>query len=101
MTEAERWVRERFPDAPPELLESMSEAVRAHPGAVPEALAQGALDLYGRVAAGKGGRDDALPLLAADALLTHAFEALTENELERVESAAEAWGAAALQGLVR
>lgn len=101
MSDAERWIRERFPEAPPELLDSMAGAVRDRTGPLPEALAEGAFALYARVAAGPGSREDALPLLAADALLTHAFEALAETELERVESAAEAWGAAALQGLAR
>lgn len=99
MSDAEGWIRERFPDAPPELLDCMSHAVSTHPGALADALARGALELYARVARGSGGREDALPLLAADALLTHAFEALAEAELDGVETAAVEWGPAALQRL--
>lgn len=99
MSEAERWIRARFPAAPPELVDAMASAVDGAPEPVPEALAEGAMVLYGRVAAGSGGREDALPLLAADALLTHAFEALAESDLDRVEAAAEQWGVPALERL--
>ena len=78
MTAAERWLRDRLAAAPPALLESMTAALPAGAGQVPEDLIEGALALYGSVARGSGGREDALPLLAADALLTHAFEAQAE-----------------------
>lgn len=45
---------------------------------IPRTLAAAALRLYGEVAGGSGGREDALPLLAADALFTHAFQAQAE-----------------------
>lgn len=81
MTHAERWLEGRLAQAPPDLVASM---VAALPGAeatertVPEVLIEAALGLYGSVARGSGGREDALPLLAADALFTHAFEAQAE-----------------------
>ena len=100
MTDAERWVRQRFPGAPAELVEAMAEAARAHPGPVPEALARAAMDLYARVSNGAGDRGDALPLLAADALLTHAFEALAESGLASLEESASRWGTPALSALL-
>jgi hypothetical protein len=80
---AERWLRERVPDSPAPLLRTMLEALppeggEVEPSGVPGALAAGALHLYREVVRGSGGREDALPLLAADALLTHAFQAQAE-----------------------
>ena len=92
MSAAESWLRERVPDAPAELLATMIASVPADAASVPDALAAGALALYRRVAAGTGGREDALPLLAADALLTHAFEAQAERDAGGVEALAERWG---------
>jgi hypothetical protein len=89
---AEGWLRERVPDAPPELLATMIAAVDHGPAPVPDALAAGALALYRRVASGGGGREDALPLLAADALLTHAFEAQAEIDPAGLERLASRWG---------
>ena len=78
MTAAELWLRGRGEGVPPALLRSMLEALPAEEGFVPEALAGAALTLYAQVARGTGDRTDALPLLAADALFTHAFEAQAE-----------------------
>jgi hypothetical protein len=80
VTPAERWLREHLADAPPELLEAMAAALPAEPDPeagpdVSEALFRAGTALYARVLAGRGGREDALPLLAADALFTHALEA--------------------------
>jgi hypothetical protein len=67
---------------------------------VPDALAAGALALYARLPE-TGGRADALPLLAADALFTHALEAQAEADPHGVGALAERMGAAgALAGLV-
>ena len=101
MTDAERWIRERLVDTPAELLEAMCDAAAVHPLPVPEALARGALDLYERLARGAGDRSDALPLLAADALLTHAFEALAEIDLPGIEAASRRWGATPLSAWVQ
>ena len=97
MTPAEAWVRERLEDAPPALLETMLAALPADADLpVPEALAQGALGLYARLLADGGGVDrrDALPLLAADALFTHALEAQAEIDPDGVPALAERIGAA-------
>jgi hypothetical protein len=60
---------------------------------IPDALAEGALALYARVVAGSGGREDALPLLAADALLTHAFEAQAQLDPAGILALAQRLGA--------
>jgi hypothetical protein len=81
VTTAERWLRDHLADAPEELLEAMAAALHAAPDPVaddddvPEALLRAATALYARVLDGCGGREDAFPLLAADALFTHALEA--------------------------
>jgi hypothetical protein len=76
VTPAEQWLRERLPAAPSRLLEAMIAALPASATSVPDALAEGALTLYAEVLRGTGCREDALPLLAADALLTHTFQEL-------------------------
>ena len=94
MTAAERWLRERLPAAPAALTEAMLAALPGEPLEVPEALAAGAAALYRRVVEeGSGGREDALPLLAADALLTHAFQAQAETAPEGLAALAARWGA--------
>ena len=103
MTPAERWVRARLAGAPPALLETILAALPEDGGLpVPDALAEGALALYARLLAGGAGadREDALPLLAADALFTHALEAQAEADPDGVPALAERIGAAgALAGL--
>ena len=95
MTGAERWLRGHVADAPPALVEAMAGALSADEGeGVPDALAAGALRLYRRVLGGTGGREDALPLLAADALLTHALQAQAELDPDGVAGFARRWGAA-------
>ncbi|HEX6926208.1 MAG TPA: hypothetical protein VF167_12380 [Longimicrobiaceae bacterium] len=75
MSTAENWLRSRVGKVPPSLLECMVKALPQEASGTPEALVDGALHLYDQVVRGSGGREDALPLLAADALFTHAFEA--------------------------
>lgn len=99
MSPAERWLRERLAGAPPALLDAMIAALPPGGGdSVPEALAAGAVSLYERVLAGTGGREDALPLLAADALMTHALEACAETDAESVADFARRWGGAGRLG---
>lgn len=98
MTPAERWVRERLADAPPRLLEVMAGALPREAPSVPDALAEGALRLYAGVVERSGGREDALPLLAADALLTHAFQARAEADPDGLEDFAGRWGGAGRLG---
>ena len=73
-------LRERLRDAPPALLETMAGALPPTAASAAEGMMNGALRLYRGVAGGEGGRADALPLLAADALFTHAFEAQAEDD---------------------
>jgi hypothetical protein len=98
VTAAERWLRERLSDAPPRLLESMLAALPPEAPSVPDALAEGALRLYEAVGRGPGGREDALPLLSADALLTHAFQAQAESDPAGVAELAARWGGAGRLG---
>lgn len=102
MTAAE-WVRGRLGDTPPALLDAMLGALPDDPAlSVADALAAGAIRLYrDLLAAGAGARrEDALPLLAADALLTHALEAQAEIDPDGVPALADGIGASgALAGL--
>ena len=91
--ETEGWLRDRAADAPPVLLDAMLSAIPREIQPVPEALAGAALLLYQQVLAGNGGREDALPLLAADALLTQAFEAQAELDPDGIARLADCWGA--------
>lgn len=101
MTPAETWLRARLSDAPAELLDAMAAALPADADAdapVPDVLAAAALALLERVATSSGGREDALPLLTADALLTHALEAQAEADPAGVAAFAERWGGAGRMG---
>lgn len=91
------WLQAHLADAPADLLSTMAEAVASFDRLpVAEALAKGASVLYAEVVQGTGRREDALPLLAADALLTHAFEAQAELDPERLSTVAMDWTAAEL-----
>lgn len=94
MKPGEGWIRDRLAGAPARLLDEMIGALPSSAVSEPESLAEGALALYARVLEGRGGRKDALPLLAADALLTHAHEACAESDPEGLEAFAERWGGA-------
>ncbi len=94
MSPAEGWIRELLAEAPPALLDAMAAALPPDAPSVPDALAGGAAMLLDRVARGSGGREDALPLLAADALLTHAFQAQAEADPAGVAALAARWGGA-------
>lgn len=93
MSAAADWLHARLAGAPPTLLDRMVAAL-PEDGRVPEALAAGAMSLYDQLLRGAGGREDALPLLAADALLTHALEAAAEMDADGVGEFADAWGGA-------
>lgn len=100
MRAGEGWIRERLPQAPPRLVAAMVAALPARAESDADALAEGALALLRSVAGGAGGREDALPLLAADALLTHAFQARAEADPDGVEAFAGHWGGAGRLGEV-
>jgi hypothetical protein len=99
VTPAAAWVRERLGDCPPALLAAMIEALPADASLpVPEAMAHAAVALLGTL----GGlrRAEALPLMAADALLTHAFHAQAEADPEGLAALAERFGAAGALGAI-
>jgi GAF domain-containing protein len=101
VTDAERWLRRNAADAPPALLDAMLGALSADAGeAVPDALAAGALRLYHALLRTSGGREDALPLLAADALLTHSLQAQAEIDPDGVDAFSRRWGAAGALSLL-
>jgi hypothetical protein len=93
MNEAERWLRSRVPGAPAQLLTTMISALPETADSLPDALAAASVRLYAQVVDGAGGREDALPLLAADALLTHAFQAQAEIDASGLAALADRWSA--------
>ena len=98
MSAPREWLRARLAGCPPELLQAMVDAVPDESPSVAESLAQGAVALLRQVATGSGGRENALPLLAADALLTHACEAQLEEDPGGLQALAERWGAGGALG---
>ena len=73
------WLAARRPVAPPTLVEPMTRWLSDSPASLPEHLALAGHALLDRVLARPdGGRELALDLLAADALVTYAFEAQAE-----------------------
>lgn len=90
-------MRGRLGDCPPALLAAMIEALPADASLpVPEAMAGAAVALLGSMDGVR--REQALPLLAADALLTHAFAAQAEADPEGLAALAERFGAAGALG---
>ncbi len=84
MSATERWLQPRIVALPPELAAAVSAAVArvaSREGPVPDTLAETALDELDAVVARRQDRAAALRLLAADALLTYAFEASVDPEL--------------------
>jgi hypothetical protein len=98
---AAAWLRGHVAATPPALLDAMLAALDADAReSVADALAAAALGLYARLRGGAAERDDALPLLAADALLTHALEAQAEADPDGLAAFCERWGGSgALAGL--
>ena len=73
------WLAARRPAAPPTLVEPMTRSLGDSSASLPEHLALAGRALLDRVLARpNGGRELALDLLAADALVTYAFEAQAE-----------------------
>lgn len=81
MTRAElvAWVDARHPEAPPTLRAQLRGYLSDRPESLPEHLAIQGRELLQRVLAQpRAGRELARDLLAADALVTYAFEAQAE-----------------------
>lgn len=100
MRAGEGWIRERLTAAPQRLVERMIDALPEYAATDADAFAEAALALYATVLLGSGGRADALPLLAADALLTHAHQACAEADPEALGEFALRWGGAGRLGEV-
>jgi hypothetical protein len=84
------WLAARRPAAPPTLVEPMTRWLADSPASLPEHLALAGRALLDRVLARPdGGRELALDLLAADALVTYAFEAQAELDAEDLVHVAE------------
>lgn len=78
-TEVLSWLAARRPPAPPTLVEPMTRGLVDSQATLPDHLAQAGHALLERVLARpEGGRELAFDLLAADALVTYAFEAQAE-----------------------
>jgi len=86
LSAAERWLDERLDEAPAELAKDVRVLVRAvgddgpdeSSDAIAGLLARAGLSGLDEIVDGRGGRETALRLLAADAALTFAFEAAAE-----------------------
>jgi hypothetical protein len=63
-----------------------------------EGMAAGAAALYARLLDDADDRQAALPLLAADALMTHALQACAEADVTALAGFAARWGAAGRLG---
>jgi len=75
------WLDERRPAPPTTLSRHLRRVVRDSPGSLPDDLADAGVALLERVLSRpEGGRELALDLLAADALVTYAFEAQAEAD---------------------
>jgi hypothetical protein len=77
------WLATRQPVPPERIGAHVAAAVPGDGAPSPEALARAGASLLRRVAAAPdGGRELALDLLAADALITYAFEAQAEADVD-------------------
>lgn len=77
------WLATRQPVPPERIGAHVTNAVADTNGTPAEMLARAGVTLLRRVAAApEGGRELALDLLAADALITYAFEAQAEGDVD-------------------
>lgn len=75
-----RWLDSRLEETPQELAEAVRELLggRGSPGPTPRRMVDSAIEALERVASTSQTRSGALELLAADALLTYAFESASD-----------------------
>lgn len=72
---ANKWLAVRLDDTPPELAAAVRGLLSdTGGGPTPERMVEAAIDTFERIPAASQSRAGALELLAADALLTYAFE---------------------------
>ena len=89
-SEVVAWLAARRPAAPPPLVEPMTRWLVDSPASLPDHLALAGRALLDRVLSRpQGGRELALDLLAADALVTYAFEAQAEFDAGALVHVAE------------
>lgn len=82
-TELLAWLDARRPAPPPTLRAHLGRRAQDGSGVLPDRLADAGRALLGRVLARpEAGRELALDLLAADALVTYAFEAQAELDAD-------------------
>lgn len=77
----EAWLSRRLEEVPPDLAAAVRRLLEPGAAPDPDRMATASLEGFERVAAGGDDRDRALELLAADALLTYAFEAASDPDL--------------------
>lgn len=100
VAEARRWLSGRMEDAPARLARAVEGAIDRLPPARDEQETEAPWDLMARAAVHEleavrpdaGDRDAAVHLLAADALLTYAFQCAAEEGAD-LRAMAERWGA--------
>lgn len=95
-TAAREWIRERVDDAPPRLGAALEGILADLPASAGDegpwdVMARGAVGVLRSVDADAGDHEAALELLAADALLTYAFQCAAEEGGD-LEEAVERWG---------
>lgn len=89
-TDVMDWLASRRPTAPLALVEPMTRRLEPSATTLPDHLAAaGKALLDGVLSHPEGGRDLALDLLAADALVTYAFEAQAETDARGLVALAE------------
>jgi hypothetical protein len=82
-TDVLSWLDARRPVPPPTLHAHLARRAQDGPGVLPDHLADAGRALLARVLARpEAGRELALDLLAADALVTYAFEAQAEQDVD-------------------
>lgn len=86
----ESWLETRRPIPPAALREHLAKSNHESPVSLPEHLADAGVTLLRRVLSHpEGGRELALDLLTADALVTYAFEAQAERDINGLTALAQ------------
>lgn len=86
----ESWLETRRPIPPAALREHLAKSIQESPVSLPEHLADAGVTLLRRVLSHpEGGRELALDLLTADALVTYAFEAQAELDINGLTALAQ------------
>ncbi len=100
MTAPDAWLEKRESGVPASLVARMRHYLAGRSGPLPDRLVDAAFDALRAALAAPDERASALDLLAADALLTAAFEAAAEEGVAAVGRLAAATGPAAFADLL-